>query len=105
MWLTSYITQVLAEVTSTIPTSFGFSVDHGLIETSVEWLLAWQLAEGNFREKNLFPDYTQSPTEFQDISVTAQVVIALAELSIIPEVSLTRVGRTCWLTQLLSTEK
>ena len=85
VWLSSYIAQVLDDIRVTMPESYGFSVDSEILESTVDWLLARQKEEGNFRETDLFPDYTQSPTEFQDIAVTAQVIITLSQFGHITE--------------------
>ena len=80
VWLTSYATKILDESLSEVSQRFGFSVDLQVIESAVEWTITQQLAGGSFQEVEMFPDSSQAPVEFQEISVTSQVVIMLASL-------------------------
>ena len=87
VWLTSYATKILDESLSEVSQRFGFSVDLQVIESAVEWTITQQLAGGSFQEVEMFPDSSQAPVEFQEISVTSQVVIMLASLRNINKVS------------------
>ena len=55
-------------------------MDLQVVESAVEWIITQQLDGGSFQEVEMFPDFSQAPVEFQEISVTSQVVIMLASV-------------------------
>ena len=61
-------------------------MDLQVIESAVEWTIAQQMDGGSFQEVKMFPDSSQAPVEFQEISVTSQVVIMMASLRNIKKV-------------------
>lgn len=80
IWLTAYASKILGESLSEVSQRFGFSVDLRVVESAVEWIITQQLDGGSFQELEMFPDSSQAPVEFQEISVTSQVVIMIASL-------------------------
>ena len=80
IWLTAYASKVLDESLSEVSQRFGFSVDLHVVQSAVEWIITQHMDVGSFQELEMFPDPSQAPVEFQEISVTSQVVITLASL-------------------------
>ena len=78
--MTAYAAKILDESLSEVALRFGLSVDLQVVESAVEWIITQQLDGGSFQENEMFPDASQAPVEFQEVSVTAQVVITLASL-------------------------
>ena len=102
VWLTAYAAQILDESLSEVPERFGFSVDLQVIESAVKWTITQQLAGGSFQEVEMFPEPSQAPVEFQEISVTSQVVIMLASLRNMKQEKEVLDASTGWLTRQLS---
>ena len=75
---------------SEVQLRFGLTVDSQVVESAVEWIITQQLDGGSFQENEMFPDVNQAPVEFQEVSVTAQVVITLASLRNIRPVSVVK---------------
>ena len=87
IWLTAFVAKILDESITEVSSRFGFSADRQVVKLAVEWISKQQSNDGSFHEGEIYPDPNQAPVEFQEISVTSQVVITLAALRNLSPVS------------------